>query len=112
MNSFDMLYAMVAIGEETCGIDHGRWTPAEECAAVDYLTFPMGYKTGEIEYTLNDYRYIPVCKDCAETIYEQDPEWNLLVCLGCGYCEWHLKAVSRYYSETFLIMIESCMHCE
>jgi flavoprotein len=111
MDSFTMLHSTLGLNGLTCGLSHGSWNEGVECAAVDYLVIPCGFQVGEIEYRLNDYKYIPVCKDCAETIQDQDPDWNLFMCLGCGYCEWHIRKVAKYYSDNFIIYTDQCKFC-
>lgn len=95
-----------------CELNHGRWCDASECPAVDHLVIPLGYKRNEVESEVTDFMTIPICKDCADTLYSQDPDWNLFFCIGCSYNEWRLKAVAINYSEEMIIFSDRCKNCD
>ena len=62
MDYIDKLDCLIDLVDEHCHIDHGGWTDNKECKAVDMLVIPV--TEGKLT--------IPVCKDCAETLWKSD----------------------------------------
>ena len=94
---------------ETCGLNHGNY----ECdtAAVDWISIPMGYQLEDGVAHVNTF-YIPVCRECMETLYTQDKTWILIYCLTCNSSAWRIRSLTNYLSsEDMIKWVNECPHC-
>ena len=93
----------------TCELDHGSFNhknwdykEADKCPSVATFTLPVGN---------NDYTYA-ICKDCAETLNNHDPDWLLFICLGCSSTKWKLrKAMKKSFGGDVIQPINYCVNC-
>ncbi len=90
MDGIDLLALKSELVGTKCELDHGKGI--EPGDATDYLTVPMGTKTGVVE-TQTDTLTIPICTECAEALCGD--EWILIYCLCCGASHWVARKYAR-----------------
>ena len=94
MNEIDQLALLAELYGETCQLNHGCWHP-EDPRAIDYLVIPIGYNESQDVQVQTREITIPICKDCQETLYEDDGTWLLFVCTNCSHSKWAVRDLLR-----------------
>lgn len=111
MDEIERLATLSDLYGETCHIPHGMWE-CEDPTAIDVLVIPIGYEESPgIEVQKRELT-IPICKDCRDTLYGNDPEWLLFVCTECGNAQWKLRVLlNNNYPSGVLQTMKCCPWC-
>ena len=100
----------------TCELNHGGWE-AEDDSAADYLILPVGptvvLDNGVKVQELDKHYAVPICGECAYTLYRGDPLWVLVYCLKCGTNHWILRAAAKnvYSPDNVVVWFTACEEC-
>ena len=103
------------LGGLTCQLNHGSWTP-EDDQAVDYLILPVGptvvHPNGVKVQEIAQHYAVPICGECAKTLYTMDKEWILVFCTKCGESHWFIRKFSTMrHGNEMIIWTTACQFC-
>lgn len=111
MNETDQLALLAELDGEHCGLSHGSWQ-CENDQAVDVLVIPIGYNISEVEQRTVRELTIFLCKDCAETLHNNDKDWICFICTNCGGSTWKIRRLlKKGYSSDILQLMKYCPNC-
>ena len=99
------------LSQSICELNHGVWN-CEDIRAVEVLVIPMGHKINETEEVVVRELTIPICKECAETLYSNDKEWVLFLCTNCSSSAWKIRELlPQQYDSDILQLMRYCPYC-
>lgn len=108
MDELDKAGLIAELVNQQCSLQH---KDQGDHPAVEYIVCPMGMKQSDIVSEVQAYHTIPICKECAESL--QNDEWVLIYCYKCNESQWVYKPLSRirYKVDQHIIWIEGCPKC-
>jgi len=110
ITAIDKLALLASLELEYCELSHGPKENPEDYKAVDYLTQPVGKTDGDNTAEDLHHMVIPVCKDCAEGLIDND--WILMYCLDCKSSQWLCRSRAKLeYGMYDLIWLKGCPKC-
>lgn len=104
-----VLLAELATEDIKCELNHGPDTDDVFYQAVSYIILPLGRKENNDTYKQEDELSIPVCKECAEALNEN--EWTLVYCVSCLSNQWIARQYSKMNYRHHILWLQGCPKC-